>query len=114
MLLQPMAQEMNAYACDIGTDGKELERQVKAGELWDEGLNVPSEKVDFSLVEDGWNSKVCLFAALDVRMLISCRRANGHQTEQQSRNVLQSCARGSSTAKKRSWLSSRMEAFCMR
>ncbi|KAH0284259.1 phosphoglycerate mutase family protein-like protein [Aureobasidium namibiae CBS 147.97] len=57
VLLQPMAQEMNAYACDIGTDREELERQVKAGELWDEGLYVPSEKVDFNLVEAGWNSK---------------------------------------------------------
>ena len=114
VLLQPMAQEMNAYACDIGTDREKLERQVGAGELWDEGLSVPSEKVDFSLVEDGWNSKVFLFAALDVRMLMRCRRANGHQTEQQSRNVPQSCARGSSTVKKRLWLSSRMEGFCMR
>jgi len=57
VLLQPMAQEMNAYACDIGTDREELERQVKDGELWDEELNVSSEKVDFGLVEEGWNSK---------------------------------------------------------
>jgi hypothetical protein len=60
VLLQPMAQEMNAYACDIGTDREELVRQVKAGELWEEGLGVPSGKVDFGLVEEGWNSKVCL------------------------------------------------------
>ncbi|KAI4817324.1 PGAM-domain-containing protein [Aureobasidium sp. EXF-8845] len=57
VLLQPMAQEMNAYACDIGTDREELERQVKGGELWDLGLGVPMEKVDFGLVEEGWNSK---------------------------------------------------------
>jgi hypothetical protein len=60
VLLQPMAQEMNAYACDIGTDRDELERQVKAGELWGAELNVASEKIDFNLVEEGWNSKVCL------------------------------------------------------
>jgi hypothetical protein len=60
VLLQPMAQEMNAYACDIGTDREELERQVKAGELWDKGLDVSSQKIDFGLVEEGWNSKVCL------------------------------------------------------
>jgi broad specificity phosphatase PhoE len=60
VLLQPMAQEMNAYACDLGTDRDELEKQVKAGELWDAGLNVASEKIDFNLVEEGWNSKVCL------------------------------------------------------
>jgi hypothetical protein len=60
VLLQPMAQEMNAYACDIGTDREELEKQVKSGELWDKGLNVSSEKIDFNLVEDRWNSKVCL------------------------------------------------------
>jgi hypothetical protein len=55
-----MAQEMNAYACDIGADREELERQVKAGELWDKGLDVSSEKVDLGLVEEGWNSKVSL------------------------------------------------------
>jgi broad specificity phosphatase PhoE len=60
VLLQPMAQEMNAYACDIGTDREELEKQVKSGELWDKELNVSSQKIDFGLVEDGWNSKVCL------------------------------------------------------
>lgn len=64
MLLQPLAQEMNAYACDIGTERGELERQVKAGELWDEGLCVSGEKIDFGLVEDGWNSKVSFFAGL--------------------------------------------------
>ncbi|CAD0106040.1 unnamed protein product, partial [Aureobasidium uvarum] len=57
VLLQPMAQEMNAFACDIGTDRDELERQVKAGELWDTKLGVSGEKVDFDLVEEGWNSK---------------------------------------------------------
>lgn len=57
VLLQPMAQEMNAYACDIGTAREELERQVKAGELWERRLGVSREKVDFSLVEEGWNSK---------------------------------------------------------
>jgi hypothetical protein len=60
VLLQPMAQEMNAYACDIGTDREELERQVMSGKLWDTGLDVPSKRVDFDLVEEGWNSKVCL------------------------------------------------------
>jgi hypothetical protein len=60
VLLQPMAQEMNAYACDIGTDREELERQVKSNKLWDTGLDVPSEKIDFGLVEEGCNSKVCL------------------------------------------------------
>ncbi|CAD0081683.1 unnamed protein product [Aureobasidium vineae] len=57
VLLQPMAQEMNAFACDVGTDKDELQRQVKAEELWDAGLGVPSEKVDFDLVEESWNSK---------------------------------------------------------
>jgi hypothetical protein len=60
VLLQPMAQEMNAYACDIGTGREDLERQVKAGELWGADLDVSSEKVDFGLVEEGWNSKVSL------------------------------------------------------
>jgi hypothetical protein len=53
-----MAQEMNAYACDIGTDRDELERQVKAGDLWDTDMDVPSYKIDFSAVEEGWNTKV--------------------------------------------------------
>ncbi|KAI5266523.1 PGAM-domain-containing protein [Aureobasidium subglaciale] len=57
LLLQPMAQEMNAFACDIGTDRDDLERQVHKGELWDAEIGVPSEKVDFEAVEAGWNSK---------------------------------------------------------
>lgn len=57
IILQPMAQEMNAYACDIGTDRDELERQIKAGNLWNEGLNVSSDKIDLTAVEEGWNSK---------------------------------------------------------
>ncbi|KAG9755531.1 phosphoglycerate mutase family protein, partial [Aureobasidium melanogenum] len=48
---------MNAYACDIGTDRDELERQVKAGDLWDTDMDVPSYKIDFSAVEEGWNTK---------------------------------------------------------
>ncbi|KAG9700865.1 phosphoglycerate mutase family protein, partial [Aureobasidium melanogenum] len=57
VVLQPMAQEMNAYPCDIGTDRDELERQVKARELWDTELSVPSNKIDFNVVEEGWNVK---------------------------------------------------------
>ncbi|KAI5238840.1 PGAM-domain-containing protein [Aureobasidium subglaciale] len=57
LLLQPMAQEMNAFACDIGTDRDDLERQVHKGELWDAEIGVPSEKVDFEAVEASWNSK---------------------------------------------------------
>ena len=53
-----MAQEMNAYACDIGTDRDELEKQVKAGDLWDAALSVRSEKIDYNAVEEGWNLKV--------------------------------------------------------
>ncbi|KAI5205048.1 PGAM-domain-containing protein [Aureobasidium subglaciale] len=57
LLLQPMAQEMNAFACDIGTDRDELERQVERGELWSAEIGVPGEKVDFGAIEEGWNSK---------------------------------------------------------
>ncbi|KAH0369417.1 phosphoglycerate mutase family protein, partial [Aureobasidium melanogenum] len=57
VVLQPMAQEMNAYFCDIGTDRDELERQVKAGELWDTELSVPSDSIDFNAVQEGWNIK---------------------------------------------------------
>ncbi|KAG9662669.1 phosphoglycerate mutase family protein, partial [Aureobasidium melanogenum] len=53
IVLQPMAQEMNAYACDIGTDRPELERQVKAGDLWDTDMDVPSDKIDFN-AEGKW------------------------------------------------------------
>jgi len=49
---------MNAYACDIGTDRDELEKQVRTGQLWDPEIGVASDKVDFSAVEEGWNSKV--------------------------------------------------------
>lgn len=58
LLLQPLAQEMNAYACDIGIDRDELEKQVRTGQLWDPEIGVASDKVDFSAVEEGWNSKV--------------------------------------------------------
>lgn len=57
LLLQPLAQEMNAYACDIGIDRDELEKQVRTGQLWDPEIGVASDKVDFSAVEEGWNSK---------------------------------------------------------
>jgi hypothetical protein len=86
VLLQPMAQEMNAYACDLGTDRDELEKQVKAGELWDAGLNVASEKIDFNLVEEGWNSKVCLlwsgYANADdlVGRQVGARQSNSPET----------------------------------
>ncbi|KAG9950372.1 phosphoglycerate mutase family protein, partial [Aureobasidium melanogenum] len=52
-ILQPMAQEMNAYPCDIGTDQDELQRQVKAGELWDTELSVSSDKIGFD-AEGKW------------------------------------------------------------
>lgn len=58
VILQPMAQEMNAYACDIGTNRDELEGQVRAGDLWDTHLSIADDKIDFGAVEKGWNTKV--------------------------------------------------------
>ena len=86
VLLQPMAQEMNAYACDIGTDRDELERQVKAGELWDADLNVSNKKIELGLVEEGWNSKVCLLQSGDANAddltgrQMGSRQSNGTET----------------------------------
>lgn len=58
VVLQPLAQEMNAFPCDIGTDREELMTQVKERKLWGVGLGVSVEKVVFDEIEDGWNVKV--------------------------------------------------------
>lgn len=56
-LLVPTAQEVANQACDIGYPPEELKPMVK-DMLLKEDLDFDPAKIDFSLVEDGWNSKV--------------------------------------------------------
>lgn len=62
-LLVPMGQEVNDFKCDIGHSPSELKAQIP--ELLDaENVGFDLGKIDFSLVKDGWNSKVSLVAFL--------------------------------------------------
>lgn len=64
LLLVPLGQEISDKQCDIGHDREELQRQVPALLSEEAGQDVGfdfSKKIDFSLVEDGWNSKVLFF-----------------------------------------------------
>ena len=57
-LLIPAAQEIANQACDIGYDPDELKPMVKEM-LEKEDLEFDPSKIDYSLVHEGWNSKVC-------------------------------------------------------
>jgi broad specificity phosphatase PhoE len=56
-LVVPMGQEVSNKQCDIGHSREEIEQQLPElvkGEILDFNIS----KIDFTLVEDGWNSKV--------------------------------------------------------
>lgn len=56
-LLVPLGQEVSGKQCDIGHSRAELEKQIPA--LFEgQEIGFDASKIDFSLVEDGWNSKV--------------------------------------------------------
>nr|AWW17223.1 hypothetical protein [Hormonema carpetanum] len=55
-LLIPTAQEIANQPCDIGYPPEELKPMVREM-LSKEDLEFDAEKIDFSLVEEGWNSK---------------------------------------------------------
>jgi hypothetical protein len=58
LLLVPMAQEISAKPCDTGTDAGDLEKGMDAV-LRD--VDVKFEhvgRIDYSLLEEGWNGKV--------------------------------------------------------
>lgn len=57
-LLVPMTQEIANQPCDIGYSPAELKPMVEEM-LSHEQLDFDPSKIDFSLVEEGWNSKVC-------------------------------------------------------
>lgn len=57
-LLVPMAQEIANQPCDIGYDLEKLQ-EIIAGWLKEEKMGFGIERMDWSLVEEGWNSKVC-------------------------------------------------------
>lgn len=56
-LLVPLGQEISDLQCDIGHGRAELESQLPAL-LEGQEIDFDVSKIDFSLVEDGWNSKV--------------------------------------------------------
>lgn len=58
-LLVPMAQEIANQPCDIGFAPSELQPMVDET-LAKEKVSFDISKIDFSLVIDGWNSKVSL------------------------------------------------------
>lgn len=58
-LLIPMAQEIANQPCDVGYGADELEPLVRET-LAKENVPFDTAKIDFSLVVDGWNSKVML------------------------------------------------------
>jgi broad specificity phosphatase PhoE len=56
-LLVPLAQEVSAKQCDIGHSRAELQQQLP-DLLKEQDIGFDPAKIDFTLVEDGWNSKV--------------------------------------------------------
>ncbi|THZ00685.1 phosphoglycerate mutase-like protein [Aureobasidium pullulans] len=61
-VLVPMAQEIANQPCDIGFPAAELKEKVAAW-LQQERLGFGVERMDWSLVEDGWNSKTGIYTA---------------------------------------------------
>lgn len=54
-----MAQEISDKPCDVGTDRKELEEGIE-GVLEDVDVKFgPVDRIDYSLLDEGWNGKVC-------------------------------------------------------
>lgn len=64
-LLIPTAQEIANQPCDIGYPPEELKPMVREM-LSKEDLEFDAGKIDFSLVEEGWNSKVCFPLSLSL------------------------------------------------
>jgi len=62
-LLVPTAQEIANQGCDIGYDPAELKLMVKEM-LSKEDIEFDPAKIDFGLVHEGWNSKVCSFSVV--------------------------------------------------
>jgi hypothetical protein len=67
LLLVPAAQEISAKPCDIGHEREDLEREMRMvlSKEGEEGFNV--EKIDYSIVEDGWSRKVCSRSQFQIR-----------------------------------------------
>jgi hypothetical protein len=63
----PAAQEISAKPCDIGHEREDLEREMRMAlsKEGEEGFNV--EKIDYSIVEDGWSRKVCSRSQFQIR-----------------------------------------------
>jgi hypothetical protein len=63
LLLVPLAQEISAKPCDTGTDAREL-REGMDKVLEDVDVKFKHVgRIDYSLLEEGWNGKVLLPSA---------------------------------------------------
>jgi broad specificity phosphatase PhoE len=61
-LLVPFAQEIANQPCDIGYPQAELKQKISAW-LDEENIGFGIERMDWSLIEEGWNSKAGPYAA---------------------------------------------------
>lgn len=66
-LLVPLGQEISDLQCDIGHSREELENRLP-GLLSGEDIDFDISKIDFSLLEDGWNTKVSSYTSSSVEL----------------------------------------------
>ena len=71
-LLVPLGQEISDLQCDVGHGRAELESQLSAL-LEGQEIDFDVSSIDFSLVEDGWNSKVAPLSRLMIFRKRGCR-----------------------------------------
>jgi len=58
-IVTPLAQEVSDFKCDTGHPKEELQRSIR--ELFEnENVGFDLEKINYDLVEEGWNNKVSL------------------------------------------------------
>lgn len=77
-LLVPLGQEISDLQCDLGHSRQELEPQLP--DLLSEGIDFDRSKIDFSLLEDGWNTKVSFYISTPLKLEAphqGLSRANG-------------------------------------
>lgn len=70
LIVHPLGQEANAFRCDVGHDPVEL-LALMVDLLPYSDLGFAATKIDLSLVENGWNSKVRRLLALQPTLLMA-------------------------------------------
>lgn len=66
-LLVPLGQEISDLQCDIGHSREELENQLPAL-FRGQDIDFDISKIDFSLLENGWNTKVPSYTLSSVEL----------------------------------------------